>query len=94
MIMHCGNTTSAYDNEFKEHMKVEEAVLEDILDYLFDVGVGKFLSETEKKYLLELFEKWDLEYLQIDEDFDDYPNNDSLENIIGDKGLQNLNNDN
>jgi len=55
--MHCGNTTFAYENEFKEHMKVEGAVSEDIFDYLFDVGAGKFLSEKEKKYLLELFEK-------------------------------------
>jgi len=37
-------------------MKVEEAMSEDIFDYLFDVGAGKFLSENGKKYLLELFE--------------------------------------
>ena len=92
--MHCGNTTFAYDNEFKEHMKVEWAVSEDIFDYLFDVRAEKFLSKKGKKYLLELFEKWDLEHLkQLDEDFDDYPDNDGLEDIIGDEGKQNLNND-
>ena len=40
-------------------MKVEAATSEDIFDYLFDAGAGKFLSEKGKKYLLELFEKWD-----------------------------------
>ena len=50
--MHCGNTTFTYDNEFKDYMKVEGAVSEDIFDYLFDVRVGKFLSEKGKKYLL------------------------------------------
>ena len=30
---------------------------------------------------------------QLDEDFDDYPDNDVLQNIIGDEGMQNLNND-
>ena len=92
--MHCGNTTFAYDNEFKDYMKVDGAVLEDIFDYLFDVGAEKFLSEKGKKYLLELFEEWDPEHLkQIDEDFDNYPDNDDLEDIIGDEGMQNLNND-
>lgn len=75
-------------------MKVEDAVSEDIFDYLFDVGVGKFLSENSRNYLLELFEEWDPEHLkQIDEDFDDYPDNDGLEGVIGDEGMQNLNND-
>ena len=92
-LMHCENTTFACGNEFKEYMKVEGAVSEDIFDYFFNVGAGKFLPEKGKKYLLELFEKWDLEHLQLDEDFDDYPDNDGLEYIIGDKGLQNLNND-
>jgi len=61
MLMHCG--TFAYGNEFKEYRNVEGAVLENIFDYLFDVGVGKFLSKKWKKYLLELFEKWDPEHL-------------------------------
>ena len=93
-LMHCRNTTFGYDDEFKEYMKVEGAVLKDIFDYLFDVGAEKFLSAKGKKYLLELFEKWNPEHLkQLDEDFDDYPDNDGLKNIIGDEGMQNLNND-
>ena len=85
--MYYGSTTFAYDNEFKDYMKVEGAVSEDIFDYLLDVGAEKLLSVKEKKYLLELFEKWDLEHLQFDEDFDDYSHNDSLEDIIRDKGM-------
>ena len=50
--------------------------------------MGKFLSEKGKKYLLELFEKWDPYHLQLDEDFDDYPDNDDLKNIIGDEGIR------
>jgi len=91
--MHCGNTIFAYDNEFKGYMKVEWAVSEEIFDHLFDVGAGRFLSEKGKKYLLELFEKWDPEHLQLDKNFDDYPDNDCLKNIIGDEDMQNLNND-
>ena len=49
--------------------------------------------QKRKKYLLELFQKWDPEHLQLDEDFDDYPDNDGLEDIIGDEGMQILNND-
>jgi len=57
MLRHFENTVFVYDNEFKEYMKVERAVSEDIFDYLFDVGARKFLSKKGKKYLLELFEK-------------------------------------
>jgi len=35
----------------------EGATLKDIFHYLFDVGVEKFLSKKENKYLHELFEK-------------------------------------
>ena len=35
----------------------------------------------------------DPKHLQYDEDFDDYPDNDDLEDIIGDEDMQNLNND-
>ena len=91
--MHCGNTTFAYSDEFNDYMKVDGAESEDIFDYLFDIGAGKFLSEEGKKYLLGLFEEYDPEHLnQIDEDFDNYPDNDALKNIIGDEGMQNLNN--
>ena len=68
--------------------------LEDIFYYVFDIGDGKFLSENEKKYFLELFEKWDPEHFkQIHEDFDDYLDNDGLKDIIGDEGMENVNND-
>ena len=85
--MHCENTTFAYHNEFNEYMKLEGATSEDIFDYFFDVGAGKFLLGKKKKYLLELFEKWDQEHLQYDEDFDDYPNNDGMKYIIGDEDM-------
>jgi len=62
--MHYENITFAYDNEFKDYMKMEGAVSEDIFDYLFDIRAEKFLSEKGKKHLLELFEKWDLEHLK------------------------------
>ena len=76
--MHCGNTTFAYSNEFNDYMKVDGAESE-IFDCLFDIGAEKFLSEERKKYLLELFEEYDPEHLnQIDEDFDDQPDNDGL----------------
>ena len=93
-LIHCGNTTFAYNNEFNDYMKVDGAESEDIFDNLFDVGAGKFLSQEGKKYLLELFEEYDPEHLnQINEDFDEYPDNDGLEDIIGDEGMQNFNND-
>ena len=68
-------------------MKVEWAVLEDIFDYLHNVGVEKFLSEKGKKYLPELFKKLDPEHLQLNEDFVDYSDNDGLKNIIRDEGM-------
>ena len=69
-------------------MKVEGAMLEDVFDYLFDLGAKNFLSEKEKKYLHELFEKWDPEHLETDEDF-----NDELEDNVGDEGMQNFEDD-
>jgi len=56
-LMHCGNITFAYHNEFNEYMKVKEAVLDDVFDNLFHVGVKKIISENGKIYLLEIFEK-------------------------------------
>jgi len=85
--MHCGNTVLAYDNEFKDYMKVDGVVSGDILDYLFDVGAEKFLSKKGKKYLLELLEEWNSEHLKQLEDFDDYPEKDDLKNIIRDEGM-------
>jgi len=91
--MYCRNTTFAYYSEFNEYMKVEGASSEYVFDYLFDIGATKFLTEKGKKSLIELFEKWNPEPFQFDEDFDDYPNNDGLDDIIGNEGMQNLNND-
>ena len=85
--MHCRNTTFAYHNEFKEYMKVGEAVLKDIFDYLFDVKAEKLLSEKGKKYFLELFEKGDPEHLQFDKEFHDNLDNDGLEDIIENEGM-------
>jgi len=48
-LMHCRNTTFVYDNEFKKYMKMVGAVSEDIFDYLFDVGAGKFLIRKRKE---------------------------------------------
>ena len=54
----------------------------------------KILIRKREEISPELFKEWDAEHLkQIDEDFDDYPDNDGLEDIIGDEGMQNLNND-
>ena len=66
---------------------------EDVCHYFFDAEAEKFLSKKGKKYLLVLFEQWDLKNLQLDEDFDDYPYNEGLEAIMGDRGMQNVNND-
>jgi len=82
ILVHCGNTTFIYHNDFSKYMKVDGAMSEDVFDYLFDLGARKFLSEKEKKYLHELFEKWDPEHLENDEDF-----NDRLEDNIGYEGM-------
>jgi len=82
--MHCRNTTFAYNNEFKEYMKVEGVISKDIFDYLFGVRIEKFIPHTGKKCLLELFEKWQPEHLQLDEGFNEYLHNDGLEDIVGD----------
>ena len=58
ILMHCENTTFIYHDKFRKYMKVERATLEDVFDYLFDLGAKKFLSENGKRYLHELFEKW------------------------------------
>jgi len=62
-LMHYENTTFAYSNEFNDYMKVNGAESEDIFNYLFDIEVGKFLSDEGKKYLIELFEEYDPEHL-------------------------------
>jgi len=83
--MHYGITTFIYHDDFSKYMKVDGATSEDVFDYIFDLGAGKFLWEKGKKYLHELFAKWDPEHLENDEDF-----NDGLEDNIGNEGMQNL----
>jgi len=46
-------------------MKAGGAILEDVFDYRLGVGAEKFLSKKGKKYLHELFERWDPEHLQL-----------------------------
>ena len=62
-----------------------------IISFLW--GLKNSYQKKGKKYLLELFERWDREHLQFDEDFDCYLDNDRPEDIIGDEGMQNLNMD-
>ena len=69
-----------YHDDFSKYMKVEGATSEDIFDYLFNLGVGNFLSEKGKKYLHELFERWDQEHLENNEDY-------GFEDNIGDEGM-------
>ena len=86
--------TEANNEHWSAVLKINKwATLEDVFNYLFDVGVTKFLSEKRKKYLHELLERWNPKHLQLDDDFDDYLDNGGLENIIGDKSIQNLNMD-
>jgi len=66
-------------------MKVKGATSKEVVNYLFDVGAGKFLSGKEKKYLHELCERWDPGHLQLDEDFDDYLDNDWQGDIVRDE---------
>jgi len=73
---------------------VEGAVSKDIFNYLFWRGSWKILIRKREEISPELFKEWDAEHLkQIDEDFEDYPDNDDLKNIIGDEGMQNINNE-
>ena len=51
-LMHCRSTTFIYHNDFTKYMKVERVTLEDVLDYLFDVRVRKFLSKKERNIFM------------------------------------------
>jgi len=63
ILMHCKNTSFIYHSDFNKYMKVEEPTLEDVFDYLLNVGGGKFLSAKGNIYLHDLFEKWDPKHL-------------------------------
>jgi len=49
ILMHYENTTFIYHDDFSKYMKVDRATSEDVFDYLFDLGAGKFLSEKRKE---------------------------------------------
>jgi len=57
VLMHCGNTTFIYHDDFSKYMKIDGAFSEDVFDYPFDLEAGKFLSKKGMKYLHELFKK-------------------------------------
>jgi len=57
VLMRWQNTTFIYHDEFNKYTKVEGTTLEELCLSLV-VWVEKFLSEKEKRYLHELFEKW------------------------------------
>jgi len=86
-LIYCEKTTFVYHDDLSKYMNVKGATSEDVLNYLFDVRARKFLLEKEKKYFHELFERWDSEHLQLDEDLDDDLNNDGAEDIIRDEGM-------
>ena len=98
--MHCGNTTFAYHNEFNEHMKVEERIYEGrgsgfkrCLWLSLWCWSWKILIRKRKEISSWVIWEMGLRASSIDEDFDDYPDNDGLKNIIRDEDMQNLNND-
>ena len=89
VLMHCKNTIFIYHSDFSKYMKVEGAISEEIFDYLFKVGAESYLLEKEKKYLC-----WKIGSIASwNEDFDDYLENDGLEDNVWDEGMQNLNMD-
>jgi len=90
-LINYGNATFIYHDNLSKYIMVEGPTSKDVFDYVFGVRDGKFLLEKGKKYLQELFKKWDPKHLWLHEEFDDYLDNDGLENIIGDEGTQNLN---
>ena len=51
------------------------------------IGAEKFLLEKEKKSLHDLSEKWDPRHLELDEDFNEYMENDGLENNVRYEGM-------
>ena len=52
ILIHCENSTFVHHSDFSNYTKVEEATLEIVFDYLFDIGTEKFLLEKGKKYFI------------------------------------------
>jgi len=48
ILMHCGNTTFMYHDEFSKYMKVNGATSEHVFDYLFDLGAEKLLLKRKE----------------------------------------------
>jgi len=80
--MHCGNTIFVYHDEFSKYMKVDGATLEDVFDYLFNLGTKKFERNICMNYLRSWIKAM---HLENDENY-----NDRLEDNIGDEGMQNF----
>ena len=76
-------TTFICRSDFNKYMKIDGATSKDVFEYFFDIRVGRFLSEKEKRYLHDLFEKWDQEHLENDKDF-----NDGLEDNVGEEACR------
>ena len=47
--MHNEKTTFIYHEEFNKYMKVDEAMSEDVFDYLFDIRARKFFIKKRKE---------------------------------------------
>jgi len=51
VLMHCGNTTFIYHEEFNKYMKVEGATAKDAFDYLVELGARKSLLEKKNIHI-------------------------------------------
>jgi len=51
-LMHCGNTTFAYSNEFKDYIKVDGAESKNIFDYLLLLVPGNSYQNKGKNISL------------------------------------------
>jgi len=83
----------ANDNEFKEYMKVKGAVSEDIFDFSLILELKSSYQIKVKNIFLNYLRNEIHSYLQFDEDFDRYLNNDGVEDGIRDENIHNLNDD-
>jgi len=51
-VIHCENTIFIYYDDLSKYMKVEGATSNDVFDYLFDVGVEKFISKKGRNIFM------------------------------------------